>query len=534
VTLGRAQQQAGLWNNAARRCEASLPARSVYRLLHAERAGLFPDGLFADLFTSVGRRSVPPSIVAVVMVLQRLEGLSDREAVDRVAFDLRWRYAAGVEDDFAGFVHTVLVDMRSRLRASADPDRIFRVTTDLARAAGLVGVRRVLDSAPLFDAVATQDTVTLIRSAVRGLLRVVPADVAEQVRGLLRRDDDYVAPGKPVCDWDDPAAREQLVDALVHDGYRALFALRGQRLDAAGREAAELLATVVGQDVEETDDGRFVIAQGVATDRVISVVDPQARHGHKTAAHGFDGDKGHVAADPDSELITAAEVTGAAVADATVAEQLLGDLPRAPTTRQAPPEPEPEPEPEPAAYGDSAYGTGEHLAALDQRQITPMVKVPAPTAPGGRWAKDRFRIDLAAGTVRCPAQVTVGIRRAPDGGGHARFGRACSVCPFRQACTTSPAGRQISIHPHERLLAAARARQRAPAWQADYRATRPKVERKLAHLLRRTHGGRRLRVRGLERAGQDWRLLAAAVNLARLAVLGVASTPTGWTVSPAT
>jgi transposase-like protein DUF772 len=291
VTLGRAQRQAELWDVAVRRCEASLPERSIFRLLHAERDRLFPDELFADLFTSVGRRSVPPSVVAVVMVLQRLEGLSDREAVDRVAFDLRWRYAAGVGEDFAGFVHTVLVDMRARLRASTDPDRIFTVTTGLARQAGLVGVRRVLDSAPLFDAVATQDTVTLIRSAIRGLLRVVPAAVGATVRALLTRQDDYAAAGKPVCDWDDAAAREQLVDALVRDGYRALFALRGLRLDPAAREAAELLATVVGQDIEETNAGRFVIAQGVATDRVISTVDPQARHGHKTAAHGFDGYK---------------------------------------------------------------------------------------------------------------------------------------------------------------------------------------------------------------------------------------------------
>ena len=163
-----------------------------------------------------------------------------------------------------------------------------------------------------------------------------------------------------------------------------------------------------------------------------------------------------------------------------------------------------------------------------------MVKVSTPTAPGGRWAKDHFRIDLDQATVTCPAKVTVGIRQLPGGGGHARFGRACSVCPFQASCTTSPSGRTISIHPHEALLSAARARQRDPVWQADYRATRPKVERKLAHLLRRRHGGRRLRVRGLERAGQDWRLLAAAVNLARLAALGAGWAPTGWTVNPAT
>jgi transposase len=200
MTLGLADRQGELFNAAVRRCEASLPAVSIYRLLHRERDRLFPDELFADLFTTRGRRSVPPSMVAVVMVLQRLEGCSDREAVDRFAYDLRWRYAAGVADETAGFVHTVLVDMRSRLRASADPDRIFRVTTELARQAGLVGVRRVLDSAPLYDAVATQDTVTLVRAAIRGLLRVLPAGLAEAVRGGLGRDDDYATAGKPVCD----------------------------------------------------------------------------------------------------------------------------------------------------------------------------------------------------------------------------------------------------------------------------------------------------------------------------------------------
>jgi hypothetical protein len=162
-----------------------------------------------------------------------------------------------------------------------------------------------------------------------------------------------------------------------------------------------------------------------------------------------------------------------------------------------------------------------------------MVKAASPTAPGGRFAKDQFRVDLQAGTVTCPARVTVAIIPARRGGGRARFGAACSVCPLRDTCTTSVAGRLVTIHPHEAELAAARARQRQPAWRADYRATRPKVERKLAHLLRRRHGGRRARVRGLVRVAQDWKLLAGAVNLARFATLGLRSTTTGWQVQPA-
>jgi hypothetical protein len=182
--------------------------------------------VFADLYVHHGGRSVPPSILAVVMVLQRLEGCSDREACDRFCYDLRWRYAAGVDDQQGGFAHTVLVE----LRRSADPDRIFRVTTELARKLGLVGVRRVLDSAPLFDAVATQDTVSLVRGGIRGLVRALLAELAAAVRAGLQRDDDYTTVGKPACDWDDPAAREQLVDGLFRDGYRALFTLHGMQL----------------------------------------------------------------------------------------------------------------------------------------------------------------------------------------------------------------------------------------------------------------------------------------------------------------
>jgi hypothetical protein len=543
VTLGRAERQGRLGNVAVARCEQELPQRSIYRLLHAERDRLFPDELFADLFVNHGRRSVPPSILAVVMVLQRLEGCSDREAVDRFCYDLRWRYAAGVDDDLGGFAHTVLVDLRARLRRSEDPDRIFRVTTQLARQLGLIGVRRVLDSAPLLDAVATQDTVSLVRGGIRGLLRVLPAELAQRVRAALAGDDDYVAAGKPACDWDDLTAREELVDGLFRDGYRALHALRGVQLDPDAAKAAELLATVIGQDIEETHDGRFVIAEGTAPDRVISLADPQARHGHKTSAHGFDGYKGHIAADPDSEIITAAQAGPANGPDQAMAKALLADLPASgpadPPATKGQDEPavgrDPKPaatgEQAPAAYGDSAYGTGKLLAHLDRHGVVAMTKVPPLTAPQGRFAKDQFTIDLAANMVTCPAATTVAISPRPGGGGLARFGHACATCPLASQCTTSRSGRTISIHPHEALLARARQRQRDPAWQADYRATRPKVERKLAHLLRRRHGGRHARVRGLVRVGQDWRLLAAAVNLARLAVLGIGYQQGGWTLA---
>ena len=283
MTLGRAPGQADLFRTTAAYCDGRVAPGSIYGILHRECFTLFPDELFADLFDDVGRRSVPPMIVAVVMVLQRIEGLSDREAVDRFSFDARWKYAAGGLDfDYPGFVHTVLVDMRARLARSARPDRIFAVTLDAARAAGLVGRRRVLDSTPLYDAVATMDTVTLVRSAIRGLLRAAGSGLAGELRAVLRRDDDYVTAGKPACDYDDPAAREELVDALAKDARALLAVLEGRELDPVLARAAELLATVTGQDLEQDAGGVFRIARRVAADRVISAVDPQARHGRKT------------------------------------------------------------------------------------------------------------------------------------------------------------------------------------------------------------------------------------------------------------
>jgi len=372
MTLGLAPTQGDLLRTTVSYCEGRVAEDSIYAVLHRECFSLFPDEMFADLFTDVGRRSVPPMIVAVVMVLQRIEGCSDREAVDRFSFDARWKYAAGgLAFDYPGFVHTVLVDMRARLAASKRPDRIFEATLAAAKAAGLVGRKRVLDSTPLYDAVATMDTVTLIRSAIRGLLKAAGPDLEPLLRAGLKRDDDYAGAGKPVCDYDDAAARRQLVDALAKDGMAALAVLDGKEPGDAVSRAGELLATVLGQDLDRSGDGVFRIARRVAKDRVISTVDPEARHGHKTAARGFDGYKGHVAMDPDSEFITATGVTAGNTGDAEPAAGLLaGDLdtPAAPDAAAGPDGPEDQHnaadagqatggdgQPEPlAVYGDAA------------------------------------------------------------------------------------------------------------------------------------------------------------------------------------
>jgi hypothetical protein len=529
VSLGFADRQADLLDDVTRFCDESLAEGSIYRLLHVERDRLFPDEMFADLFEDKGRRSVPPSVVATVMVLQRLEGLSDRDAVERYAFDARWRYAAGVGGyDGTGwgrFAHTVLVDFRARLAGSADPRRIFNVTLDAAGRAGLVGARRVLDSTPLYDAVATMDTITLIRSAVRGLLRVAGPDLGAELRQAMASGDDYASTAKPAIDWDDPTAREELIDTRARDGYACLALLDGRELAEPVAQAMQLLATVLGQDLETGEDGTLRIARRVAKNRVISTVDTQTRHGHKTSARGFDGYKGHIALDPDSEIITDTEVTAGNVGDGAAAADLIDDLLQ-PTDGDDAHDGE-----RPTVYGDNAYGTGELHDLLADNDMQDRFKTQNPTAPQGRFSKDQFSIDLDADTVTCPNGVTVTIRRNKDGHGEASFGDACSECPLRAQCTESRNGRGIKVSRHERRLANARAAQKKQDWRADYQATRPKVERKFGHLMRHRHGGRRARMRGKTKICADFNLLAAAHNLARLGRLGLRYAFGGWTVA---
>ena len=551
MTLGLTPRQGDLFGSTTEFCDGRVAPDSIYGLLHRECHRLFPDELFADLFTDVGRRSVPPMIVAVVMVLQRIEGASDREAVDRFCFDARWKYAAGGLDfDFPGFVHTVLVDMRARLARSESPNRIFETVLEVAKAAGLVGRKRVLDSTPLYDAVATMDTVTLIRSAIRGLLKAADSGLEGQLRAVLVRDDDYAAAGKPVCDYDDPAARVAMVDALAKDAMALLAVLDGRELCTGLTEAAALLATVTGQDLDRDADGVFRIARRVAKDRVISTVDPQTRHGHKTAARGFDGYKGHIGIDPDSEIITATTVSAGNAGDAALAEDLITDLLDTAThtaagstessAGSADRAEERTGRPEdaaaiggggdgPSVYGDNAYGTGPFHEVLARAGIDSKCKTQQPVAAGGLFPKDRFDIDLRADIVTCPAGNTAPIRRGTEGTGTASFAGVCAHCPLRDQCTTATGGRSISVGIYEPQLAAARVRQRDPNWVADYRGTRPKVERKIGHLMRRRHGGRRARVRGTTKVAADFALLAAAVNLARLAVLTITGVPgRGW------
>ena len=295
--------------DAAALCRHLVAEGSVYAFLADHRRDLFPDELFADLFPSGrGRPSVPADQLATVMVLQALEGLSDREAATQLRQNIAWKVACGLALTDQGFHPTVLTLWRSRLRASDRPERIFAaVRMVIAQTGVLKGrQRRALDSTLLDDAVATQDTVTQLVGAIRRVRRLVPAAGALEL-GAHDYDQD---PGKPACAWDDAEARDRLVSALVTDALAVLGVIQDDHLDAAQAEAVGLLGLVAGQDVEPGEvEGRWRIARKVAADRVISTVDPDARHMHKSRSSYRDGYKAHLAVEPETGLVTAAALT---------------------------------------------------------------------------------------------------------------------------------------------------------------------------------------------------------------------------------
>src|SRR5215207_8701800 len=312
-----------------------VPAGSMFAFLAQHRQELFADDEFEDLFPSgKGRPSIPASVMASVLVLQALHDFSDRETAEAARCDLRWKVATGMALDHKGFDPSTLVYWRRRLAKSDRPHRINEAVRGVVEQTGIVRGRRkrAVDSTILADAVATQDTVTQLISAIRRVGRQVPG-AAGQITAVCTGHD-YSRPGKPRIDWDDPAARDVLVSALVNDANALIAVLARADQDEAedGAESAlALLALVAGQDVEPAEgsdgtDGRWRIARRVAPDRVVSTVDPDARHTRKSPENRRDGYRAHVVAEPGTGIITDEQLTkaaGTANSDPAVAEEFL-------------------------------------------------------------------------------------------------------------------------------------------------------------------------------------------------------------------
>ena len=498
--LGKSDPNAELLDAAAL-CRHLVAEDSMHAFLADHRRELFPDELFADLFPSGrGRPSVPADVVATVTVLQALEGLSDRDAAAALRTDIAWKVAAGLALDDGGIHYSVLTYWRTRLRNSVAPERIFDAVRAVIDATGVLKGRRrrALDSTLLDDAVATQDTVTQLVSAIRRVRRLVPQAAAVGVAAH-----DYDASGKPVCAWDDPDAKTALVTGLVNDAGEIIAALDGVALDDDQADAVGLLALVAGQDVEPGEsEGTWRIAERVAPDRVISTVDPESRHMHKSVSSYRDGYKAHVAVEPETGLITATALTPANAGDGPTGVGLLdGEAPGL------------------QVLADSAYGSGEVRAALahagHRAAIKPIPLRRNPKLGADQFTRDDFIIDHAARTATCPSGHTVTITPA----GRATFGARCQGCPLRSRCTARTEGRALTLGARDVELVVARRAWSNGDFAHDYRHCRPMVERSIAWLV--TKGNRRVRYRGVERNQHGLATRVAAINLRRLLNLGL-------------
>jgi Transposase DDE domain/Transposase domain (DUF772) len=512
-----------------------VPAGSVFAFLAEHRRELFPESFISDLFSSgTGRPSLPADLVGSVLVLQALYDLSDGQAADALKFDIRWKVACGRSLTQMSFDPSTLVYWRKRIAASSRPGRVFDAVAGVIAQTGVLSGRRkrVIDSTVLDDAVATQDTVTQLTAAIRKVARLVPGAAVVIARVCTL---DYSKPGKPPIDWDDPAAKAQLVSDLVNDALAVLVGLAGPEREPAEADALGLLALVAGQDVEPAEDsdgtdGRWRIARTVASDRVISTVDPQARHTRKSKSARRDGFRAHLAAEPGSGLITGCAVTMAAGDGSSDAENgvtltaadRFGD--RGDGGAQAGGGRD---RPGLQVYGDSHYGSGQaradYAAAGHDTIIKPIPLRPA--VPGG-FTLDDFTVDAEHGAVTCPA----GHVRPMSAKRSVTFGALCAGCPLRQRCTTAKDGRSLDIHPHEHLLRAARAQARTPQFKQAY-PTRAVIERIIAWTA--TSGGRRIKLRYLGTIKNNAWLhgRCAALNLRTLINAGLNRRDGAWAIT---
>lgn len=486
---------------------------------HGQLAGaaerLFRDADFAAFYADgLGRPSAPPSLLALLTLLQHESGCSDAEAVARTAFDLRWaavlRKAAGeplcAKSTFQLF--------RAHLVLHEGVRTLFEQSLVEARRAGLLkggALRIALDTKPILGRGAVEDTYNLLSTGIQQLVRALSVAAAPSPEAWAQAHDlgRYFGPsvkGSADLDWSDPAARNQFLAEIVTDARRLLrwagAALAGDGAPAV-REAAALLEQLLRQDVAETPDGaggwKATIKEGTAPERIPSATDPEQRHGRKSKSKRFTGHKASVAVDVDSQLILDAAVLPGAAGDATEALAQVERVEQ--STGQAVAQ----------SLGDCAYGSGETRQAFAAAGRDLVAKVPQESDNQGFFPKRAFVIDLEQNHVTCPGgQTTPRFTQDKEGRKTFSFGQVCQGCPLRAHCTTASGGRTLQVHPQEAMLQAARAVQQTAAGREQLRE-RVVVEHRLARLGQLGVG--QARYRGRRKSHFQLLVLATIANL---------------------
>jgi hypothetical protein len=495
--------------------------QSFYGFMAAQRGVLFRDEDFAQLYCAAnGRPSVPPSLLATALVLQTFERVSDEEAKQRADYDLRWKVALGIAVDERPFAKSTLQEFRAQLVIHEEQRALFQQSLQLAKRQGYFqGKRRLrvaLDTTAILGRGAVKDTYNLLADGIVQVLRVLAQQAGQPLVAWAEQAGYgcYVGPqsvkGQAAINWDEPQAQRQFLQGIVADADRVLELVRharsgweeGSPEDQALVEAAGLLSRLLLQDIERRADGP-ALRQGVAPDRVVSVHDPEMRHGRKSKAKRFDGHKGALAVDTESQLITAVTALPGNAADHEQALALVEQSEAATACPVA------------ETMGDCAYGDGATRRAFADAGRDLIAKVPAVTNQG-RFPKTQFAIDLGEGICTCPAgETTNDLRPAAGGGGTFHFpATVCAVCPLRAQCVRGKGGRTVHLHPQEGLLQAAREFQASAAF-GEYRRLRQGAEHRIARLVQL--GIRQARYFGGAKTLFQLCMAAAVANLTLLA-----------------
>jgi len=485
-----------------------LPEGSFYALLAEHGDRIVRDEDFAGCYSQrMGRPSIPPSLLAKVMLLQHRTGVSDEQAMESVAWDLRWKVALGLPVDHQGWHPTSLTKYRARLLLHKKEGLALENTLRLAEELGMLDgtAEQIIDSTPMLGAAATQDTVRLVRHGVRKLIDTVRT--ADERAGETLGDGlefDYTKPGeKPDCRWREKAERERMLTRVAQDAERALEAVEqteGLLDDEAVKAAHDLLRELIGQDFDIDPDGVPRLHRGTRSGRIISTIDTEMRHGRKSSQQRFDGYKLSAAATNGSEpLILAVHVAPGGETDGPQAKHLIDAMPPARRPRRI--------------LGDTAYGNGPVRAELTERDVEVLAPVPEGKVLEDRFGKHDFVINLENRTVSCPAGHTVPIAVSATGFRQASFSaKVCAGCPLKARCCPGRARRQIKFGDHDELLLAARQALADPAAAEHLRRGRPRIERLLG-LLAHRYGARKSRYVGSAKARLQAAWAAALVNL---------------------
>ena len=504
---------------------------TFYGFLASQRGKLFQDEDFAELYCpDNGRASVPPSKLSIALLLQAHDGISDQEAKARADYDLRWKVAMGINVDERPFAKSTLQLFRAQLILHEKMRAIFLRSLEYARETGYLKRRKkmkvALDTTNILGRGAVKDTYNLLAEGIKILIRgLAELDGAEpeawaEGHGFSRYFSSSIK-GEAEIDWGDEQERQRFLQGIVADADRLLGTARG-RMGATPEgseqeerivEEAALLARLLCQDVQRDGD-EVALKEGVARDRVVSVHDPEMRHGRKSASKRFSGHKAAIAVDTDTQLITAVAVLPGNAPDSEKALEL---------TRKSESNTGAEVE---AALGDCAYGDGATREEFEEAGYELQAKLPK-RGKKDQLSKEAFRIDLEARSCTCPSGqtthtlVNAGIREDRRGRQHQLktfcFDSAiCTACPLRSSCVKARGnkGRTIALHPQERLLQEARAFQESEAF-SEYLQRRQVVEHRLARLVQL--GIRQARYFGRTKTAFQLLMAATVANLTLVA-----------------